>query len=234
MRNFAVVIPAFRPKKDLPQYVDGLIHQGVAQVIVVSDGNDQKYDALFERIAQIERCIVLYHEYNQGKGRALKTGFKYFVDYYSDLLGVVTADADGQHLIKDVLTVGEHLKKEQNDFILGVRNFEKKEMPFRSFLGNTVTSRVFQGLFGIYIADTQTGLRGIATSELDWVVRLKGNYFEFEMNMLMNMIKKQKHMVRVDIEAVYEDEHVSYFDTYADSIRIASQMLKEYLGKLKR
>jgi glycosyltransferase involved in cell wall biosynthesis len=228
MRNFAVVIPAYRPKNDLPQYVNELIQQNVAHVIVVNDGNEEKYEDLFEQLAQFERCTVLHHEFNRGKGGALKTGFNHFLGYHSELFGVVTADADGQHLVKDVVTVGDHLAKERSDFILGVRDFERKNMPIRSFLGNTVTSRVFQGLFGMYIADTQTGLRGIATRELKWVVRLRGNHFEFEMNMLMNMINKEKRIVRVDIEAVYEDEHISHYDTYKDSVRIAGQMVKEY------
>lgn len=230
MKEFAVVIPAYRPKDNLPQYVNHLIQQNVAHVIVVDDGNEQKYDKLFEQLAQFERCTVLHHEHNRGKGGALKTGFKHFLGYHSEMSGVVTADADGQHLVEDVVNVGDHLAKEENDFILGVRDFERKGMPLRSFLGNTVTSRVLQGLFGMYIADTQTGLRGIATSELTWVVHLRGNHFEFEMNMLMNMIKKEKRIVRVDIETVYEDDHISYFDTYKDSVRIARQMFREYFN----
>lgn len=230
MKRFAVVIPAYRPKENLPQYVNHLIQQNVAHVIVVNDGNEETYDSLFNQLSQVEHCTVLHHDYNRGKGGALKTGFNHFLDYHSELSGVVTADADGQHLVKDVLNVGDHLEKEQSDFILGVRDFERKAMPIRSFLGNKATSLVFRGLFGMYIADTQTGLRGIATSEIEWVVRLKGNHFEFEMNMLMNMINKEKRIVRVDIESVYEEEHISYFETYTDSVRIARQMFKEYFN----
>lgn len=230
MKEFAVVIPAYRPKHNLPQYVNRLIQQGVAQVIVVNDGNDKKYNGLFNELARFDRCTVLYHESNRGKGGALKTGFHHYLGHYSEYAGVVTADADGQHLVKDVLSVGRHLERRQSDFILGVRKFERKDMPARSFIGNTLTSLVFKGLSGMYIADTQTGLRGLATAELTWVVRLKGNHFEFEMNMLMNMINKNKRIVRVDIESVYEEEHISYFETYKDSLRIARQMFKEYLS----
>lgn len=230
MKDFAVVIPAYRPKRNLPQYVNRLIQHNVAHVIVVDDGNDGKYEELFSELSQFVRCTVLHHEYNRGKGGALKTGFNHFLGYHSELMGVVMADADGQHLVKDVLNVGKHLEKGQSDFILGVRDFERKDMPARSFIGNKVTSLVFRGLFGMYIADTQTGLRGIATTELEWVVRLRGNHFEFEMNMLMNMINKKKRIVRVDIESVYEEEHVSYFETYKDSVRIARQMFREYFN----
>lgn len=228
MRKIAVVIPAYRPKDNLLDYASRLIEHNIAQVIVVNDGNEVKYDALFQQLSQIEHCKVLHHDYNQGKGAALKTGFRYYLKYYSGLTGVITADADGQHLVKDVLKVGDCVAQDKGGFVLGSRDFQREEMPIRSFLGNTVTSRVFQSLFGMYIPDTQTGLRGLATSELDWVIRLKGNHFDFEMNMLINMIKKKKRMVRVDVEAVYADEHISYFDTYKDSVRIAGQMFREY------
>lgn len=229
MREFAVVIPAYRPKENLPHYVSQLIQDQVAHVVVVNDGNDKTFDDLFNQLSQFERCTVLHHEENSGKGAALKTGFRYVLKHLSDLTGVITADADGQHLVKDVLSVGNQVIKNKGGFVLGARDFERKNMPVRSFIGNKLTSRVFQGLFGLYIKDTQTGLRGIAMSELDWVVQLKGDQFEYEMNMLINMLRKKKRVVRVDIEAVYEEVHISHYNTYSDSIRIAGKMLREYL-----
>ncbi len=229
MRDFAVLIPAFRPKWNLPHYVNELLAKGVAQVIVIDDGNDEEYHDLFQQLSEFERCTVLVHDQNRGKGAGLKTGFRYFRQHFSDLAGVVTADADGQHLIKDVLNVGDCLAERRAGFVLGTRNFERKEMPTRSFIGNSFTSRVVQLLFGMYIQDTQTGLRGIATEELAWLLELAGDHFDYEMNMLIQMIKQKKRMVRVDIEAVYEEVHISYYNTYQDTMRIAKHVLREVL-----
>lgn len=230
MRNYAVVIPAYRPMEELNEYVHELIRNGVAQVIVVNDGNGSQYNLLFQQLDQIERITVLHHEVNQGKGTALRTAFSHVLNDYPHLDGVVTADADGQHLIRDVLAVGDRLSTMKEGFVLGSRVFDRKNMPVRSLIGNTFTSRVFQVLFGPYIHDTQTGLRGITTAELDWVNQLKGDHFDYEMNMLINMIKKDRRIVRVDIEAVYADEHTSQYETYKDSVRIAGQMLKEFMS----
>lgn len=227
MKNFAVLIPAYRPKWELPQYVNQLLKHGVAEVIVVDDGNDMEYDDLFQQLAEFERCTVLTHEVNRGKGAGLKTGFRYFRDHFPHLTGVVTADADNQHLIEDVIRVGECLSTGRAGFVLGTRNFKRKEMPTRSFIGNSITSRVIQLLFGMYIQDTQTGLRGIATEELDWVIELPGDHFDYEMTMLIQLIKQKKRMVRVDIAAVYEEVHISYYDTYQDTVRIARHVLRE-------
>lgn len=226
MKEYAIVIPAYQPIEDLDSYVLEFIQAGVAHVIVIDDGNPASFEDLFTRISKIERCTVLRHTENSGKGTGLKTAIHYFLNHLADLKGIVTADADGQHLRKDVLNVGNQLKKMDEGFVLGSRVYDSKNMPKRSLLGNTITSRIFQLLFGIYIRDTQTGLRGIATSELDWVIHLYGDHFEFEMNMLIQMVKKKSRIVQVDIQAVYQEVHVSHYNTYRDSVRIAGQLWK--------
>lgn len=229
MKEYAIVIPAYQPNDDLDSYVLELIQADVAQVIVIDDGNDTSYENLFMRISEIERCTVLRHTVNSGKGAGLKTGIRYFLNHFLDLKGIVTADADGQHLSEDVLSIGDQLEKMNDGFVLGSRVYDAKNMPARSLIGNNITSRVFQVLFGLYVRDTQTGLRGLATSELEWVLRLYGNHFEFEMNMLIQMVKRKCRIVQVDIQAVYQEVHISHFNTYKDSVRIAGQMWKGFI-----
>lgn len=231
MRNYVVVIPAYQPMDTIHLYINDLLQNQVARVIVVDDGNDEDYDNLFEQLEQFKRCTVLRHETNKGKGAALKTAFTYYLKHYFHHAGVVTADADGQHLIKDVLKVGDHLDRMGEGFILGTRVFYRKDMPVRSFIGNTITSQVFSMLFGKYIGDTQTGLRGITTKELEWVVHLRGSNFDYEMNMLIAMVQENSRIVRVDIEAVYAEEHFSTYNTYIDSVRIAGQLARGYINK---
>lgn len=233
MKGYAIVIPAYEPSEELYWYIWELIQAEVAQVIVVDDGNDASYEALFNQIATIDRCAVLYHTENSGKGAALKTAIRYFLAYFPNLKGIVTADADAQHLIEDVLNVGNHLENMSDGIILGSRVYDSNNMPTRSLIGNTVTSRVFQLLFGLYLRDTQTGLRGITTNELEWVLALDGDHFEFEMNMLIKMVERKTRILQVDIQAVYKEVHISHFNTYKDSVRVAKQMAKGFFNKNK-
>lgn len=229
MKEYAIVIPAYQPIEALDSYILEFIQADVAQVIIIDDGNDASYDALFSRISAIDRCTVLRHSTNYGKGAGLKTGIRYYLKHFPDLKGIVTADADAQHLTTDVLNIGRHLEKLENGFVLGSRIYDSKNMPTRSLIGNTITSRLFQLLFGLYVRDTQTGLRGITTSELDRVLQLYGDHFEFEMNMLIDMVKRESRILQVDIKAVYQDEHISHFNTYKDSVRIAGQIWNGFI-----
>lgn len=229
MKEYAIVIPAYQPIENLDSYILTFIQADVAHVIVIDDGNDAFYEDLFTRISKLDRCTVLRHTKNFGKGAGLKTAIRYFMKHFPDLKGIVTADADGQHLPEDVLNIGHHLEKLEDGIVLGSRVYDSKNMPTRSLIGNTISSRLFQLLFGVYIRDTQTGLRGITTSELDWVLQLHGDHFEFEMNMLINMVKKECRMLQVDIKAVYQDVHISHFNTYKDSVRIAGQIWNGFI-----
>lgn len=228
MKKYAVVIPAFRPMKSFPSYINHLLQNDVPQIIVVNDGSEKEYDEIFSEIGTLKGCTVVTHELNSGKGAALKTGFTYFLEHFSYLDGVVTADADGQHSIKDVLAVGKHLDTLEEGFVLGSRVFKKKHMPLRSWIGNRFTSLVFKIFFGKFIRDTQTGLRGITKKELEWVSQLNGDHFDYEMNMLINMVRKNKRIIRVDIAALYEQEHTSHFETYKDAKLVARAILNHY------
>lgn len=226
MKDFAVVIPAYQPDEQLIPYVEELLMEDVPCVIVVDDGSGPQYSGVFEKLKKLTGLHLISYEINRGKGHALKRGFRYFLDKALPYTGIVTCDADGQHGVKDVITTGEVLSKNHVDFVLGTRSFHARDIPFRSKLGNRFTARVFSLFFGTYVNDTQTGLRGIHRDELDWVIDLQGDHFDFEMNMLIQLAKKGKRTALVDIETIYHDEYSSHYETISDSVLVAKQLLK--------
>ncbi|EMJ54072.1 hypothetical protein LEP1GSC013_1543 [Leptospira interrogans serovar Valbuzzi str. Duyster] len=47
----------------------------------------------------------MHHATNLGKGRALKSAINYCMLTFPQMFGVVTADADGQHKVSDIIKV---------------------------------------------------------------------------------------------------------------------------------
>src|SRR4029077_1048749 len=137
-------------------------------------------------LAALPQVVVLVHAVNRGKGNALKTAFNQFLlTTPVDSPGVVTADADGQHLPDDVRRVAERLERSRSSLVLGGRTFEG-DVPFRSRFGNTVTRGVVRLLLGRPIFDTQPGLRGIPRGFLpELVSQAEGGHYEFELEMLV-------------------------------------------------
>ena len=67
---------------------------------------------------------IIRHSRNQGKGQALKTGFEAVLRNKSDqLIGVVTADADGQHAVGDIQHLCAALDQNPHALHLGTRQF---------------------------------------------------------------------------------------------------------------
>ncbi len=225
MKKFAVLIPAYHPQRQLIGYVSQLVKEGAAKVVVVDDGSGEGSRPIFQAIHDLPQVDVLSYPKNHGKGYALKIGMAYLNRRCPDIEGLVTADADGQHLVEDVIRLGEFMLQYPCDYILGMRDFKTDNVPDRSYVGNRLTSRVFFFLFHRYYADTQTGLRGIRRSELPALLNIPGHDFDFEMNMLVYMTTHRKRVVRYDITTVYEEDHRSHYRTVRDSLKIAHPLI---------
>jgi hypothetical protein len=102
---------------------------------------------------------------NPGKGAALKTGINYILCEFPDALGVVTADADGQHHPEDILRVAGRLASDRESLILGVRSL-RSTVPLHSRIGKRITRSLVWLPIGQRLSDTQTGLRAIPRSLL--------------------------------------------------------------------
>lgn len=233
MKNINVIplIPSLNPDEKLLKYVDDLVRVGFKKIIIVNDGSSTKYDNIFKKLENKKECVVLKHAVNQGKGRALKTGFHYYLNNFKDdYVGVVTADSDGQHQARDTLNVAKALSNEPYKLILGTRDFNSKNVPLRSSFGNKTTTLIFKLLYGKWINDTQTGLRGIGNNFLEDCLRLTGEKFDYEINMLIGAVRNQVEISEVIINTIYiEDNKSSHFNPIKDSIRIYKVLLGEFL-----
>ena len=227
-----ILIPAYNPNNSLLHLVDRLIELNTTNIIVVDDGSDSEFKDIFNQVKNKKGCQLCTHAINLGKGRAIKTGMNFALYNYPDLTGIVTADADGQHLPEDILKVQKTLMKYPNDLILGCRSFDK-EIPFRSKLGNEITKKVFHLLIGINISDTQTGLRGIPGKYIRECLRMDGEKFEYEINMLSSSRKNEVAIKETPIETVYIDNNrASHFNPVFDSIRIYFVLFRFLISSL--
>lgn len=221
MNQFAIIIPAYKPDQKCLNTVEKIIDTGFDRVIIVDDGSGTEYKHIFNSLETFEEVTVLKHAVNKGKGRALKTAFQYILTNQFPLEAVITADADGQHLASDMVKLSEQLLETPDKVVLGARDFSKKEIPFRSRFGNRFTRLLFRLSTGTVLTDTQTGLRGIPVKYLPQLLEVKGERFEYEMNMLASLRKNEVEVTEVTIETVYiDDNKSSHFNPLRDSYHI--------------
>ena len=218
LRQVGVIIPAREPEPMLVPLVHALRAAGFGLVLVVNDGSSAVAGGIFREV-EAAGARVLEHAVNLGKGRALKTAFNYVLAERPEITAVVTADADGQHKLEDIVHVAEESARLEAP-VLGARAFAGT-VPFRSRFGNTLTRYVFAMTTGTRLRDTQSGLRGLPRGVLAPLMTLEGERYEFEMNMLAFLCSTGRKPVEVPIATVYiEGNKSSHFNPIWDSMRI--------------
>lgn len=229
--NLTIIIPSYNPDEKLEKVVAGLLERGFRDIIVINDGSDKLHMQPFKNIEG--NCTIIHHKENKGKGQALKTAFSFCVESRRYSAGVITVDGDNQHHPEDVYKCGEALLDNTDKLILGCRNFKEKNVPFKSKYGNNITKTVFRLLCGLKVSDTQTGLRAIPMTYMEEMLKIKGERYEYETNMLLETKNLEMDIVEVPIRTIYiNDNESSHFNPIKDSIKIYGIILKFFANSI--
>jgi len=218
-----VIIPALEPTERLAQLVRELRDAAPeAGVLVVDDGSGPRWAAPFVA-AELAGAELIRLPAHRGKGTALRAGLEHVIAHHPGEC-VVTADADGQHTVEDILRVAA-ATTEPDALVLGCRAF-LGPVPWRSRLGNAVSRGAFRFAAGLAVSDTQTGLRGAPPALLPWLVGIPGERFEYEQRVLLRSGRDGVRIREVGIDTLYLDENAgSHFRPVRDSIRVLAPIL---------
>ena len=218
----AAVIPAYREEK----HIGDIVRRTRAQldhVLVVDDGSDDNT----ARRAREAGAELIVHNQNGGKGEAIKTGLRHWLD--RQFTRVIILDADGQHLPEEInrfITAAAYAAGPS--FFLGNRMNNLAGMPFIRRVVNRYMSNRISHLCGQKIPDTQCGFR-MVDRELIPDLLSGGNRFDYETEMLIIASCKGCRIQSVPITTVYSDE-VSNIRPVNDALRFF-KLMRRY-GKL--
>ena len=217
-----IIIPSYNPDDKLIDLVNELIKNNFDNILIIDDGSKEENKTIYKKIPK--NVKIIYHDKNMGKGIALKTGIKTIKKEDA----FITVDSDGQHKVKDIIKIKNHLEK--YDVVIGKRKFNGKSVPFKSKLGNKLSKIIFKINTGKKCPDTQSGLRGINTKYKDLCLNIDGNRFEYEMNVLEALVNKNIKINYVPIETIYENKNKNTnFRCIKDSFLIYKNHLKKLL-----
>jgi glycosyltransferase involved in cell wall biosynthesis len=193
-------IVALVPAYNAAPFVGDVIRKVSAHVPVIAV-NDGSRDATLEELRKTD-ATVIDQQPNQGKGVALRTGFRAALERGAD--AVIQLDADGQHDPTEIpLFVEKHFTTAA-DLIIGERDFAGMP-PVRRF-SNTVGRAAFSWAVGRKIRDNQSGYRLLSRRLIEAVLQSKEHGYEFEMDMILIAIKRGWPIDGVPIRTIYGDE----------------------------
>ena len=195
--------------QDVMQYSD--------DICVVNDGST---DNTLDVLSQFTGLKIYSYTKNQGKGWALRQGFKFAVQNGYDY--AITIDSDGQHYAKDLPTMLSVLEENNDAIVIGARNMDQVSVPGKSNFGNKFSNFWFTLETGIDVPDTQSGYRLYPVKRLE-SMRFFTYKYEFEIEVLVRAAWNGIKVLAVPVSVYYPpaEERISHFRPFQDFSRIS-------------
>jgi glycosyltransferase involved in cell wall biosynthesis len=211
-----VLVPTYNNAQTLAAVLESLLAY-TPQILVVNDGSTDSTPAILERFPQLERVS---YPINQGKGYALRTGFKRAVELGYDY--AITIDSDGQHFAEDLPKFLEKLQDYPNAIIMGARNMDQASVPGKSSFGHKFSNFWFKVETGKKLSDTQSGYRLYPVSRLQGM-RFITKKYEFEIEVLVRAAWAGVDLTEVPVRVFYaeKEKRISHFRPFRDFSRIS-------------
>jgi glycosyltransferase involved in cell wall biosynthesis len=177
--KLSIVIPCYNERHTIQDIVTAVKAAPVddMEIIVVDDcSTDGTRDILKSSIAA-QVAKIVYHEVNQGKGAALRTGFK---EATGDV--VIVQDADLEYDPQEYPTLMEPILKNRADVVFGSRFLggqPHRVVYFWHYVGNTVLTLLSNMATNINLTDMETCYK-LFRREVIQSIDVEENRFGFE------------------------------------------------------
>jgi len=211
----AALIPSYKEAAHIKEVAERTKLQ-LDHVFVVDDGSPDG-TAENARKAGVE---VIRHEVNQGKGAAIKTGFRHILDR-GFTYGLIL-DGDGQHRPEEIPDFLSVANQTGSDFLVGNRMTDTRTMPAIRRLTNSFMSWQISTLCGQSIPDTQCGFRMIHRKVMPFLF-CESNAYDYETEMLFIAARQGFQISSVPVSTVYGSEQ-SKIHPVRDTIRFIKLM----------
>ena len=225
MKKISIIVPVFNEIKTLEEVIERLQKVpmcGLEKEIIIVD--DYSTDGTRELIKDYEGMYkVFYHDYNQGKGAAIRTGLSHVT---GDIMVIQDADleydpADYDDLIKLII-------EGKADVVYGSRLSGGK--PSRSFmfthlLGNKLLTFITNLLYNTTLTDMETCYKAFRTDFIKGI-EIKSDRFDFEPEITAKVLKRRPRLYEMPISYYGREYSEGKKITWKDGIHAVIALIK--------
>ena len=193
------------------------------EIIVIEDGSDDGSREIVQEEATRGDLRVIYHERNQGKGAAVRTGFQNATgDFF------VIQDADLEYDPREYRVLLQPILEARADIVYGsrFRGGPTKTMFFTHMLGNRFLTLVTNILYDTILSDMETCYKCFR-AEVIRDIPLSARGFEFEPEVTAKVLKRGHRIYEVPISYTgREFEEGKKINPWRDGLKAVWTLIK--------
>ncbi len=196
--KLSIVIPVYNEKDTLGE-IFRLVQATPydKEIIAVDDASTDGSALILSQLAnEYDNVQVFYHEANQGKGAALRTGF---AQVTGDV--VIIQDADLEYRPVDYPALLEPIETGEADVVYGSRLIGARPhrvLYFWHFMGNRAVTTLSNMFTNLNLSDMETGYK-VFKAEVVKDLRIRSNRFGVEPELTAKIAKKRWRVYEVPI-----------------------------------
>lgn len=193
----SVIVPVYNEVHTVEEAVKAVLDVNEAdEILIVDDGSTDGTRDLYPAIEALDGCVrVIQHEKNQGKGAAVRTGFK---NATGDIF--LIQDADLEYDPRDYPALLRPIKEKRAAVVYGsrFRGGPTKTMFFWHMVGNKMLTLVTNILYNTILTDMETCYK-VFRADVVRDIPLRARGFEFEPEITSKVLKRGHRIYEVPI-----------------------------------
>ncbi len=223
MLKLSIVIPIYNERETLETLIAKVSAVDYdKEILLIDDFSTDGTRELLKKYENKEGFQVLYHNRNQGKGAALRTGFS---NVNGDI--IIIQDADLEYNPADYGTLIEPILDGRADVVYGSRFLggPHRVLFFWHSIGNMVLTTFSNMLTNVNLTDMETGYK-VFTKRVNDTLTVKCNRFGFEPEFTAKVAKNNFRIYEVPISYNGRDYSEGKKITWKDGVAAIWYIIK--------
>jgi len=194
--KLSVIIPVYNEVKTIREIIKRVQATGLAdEILAIDDGSTDGSRDLLANIDPEGSVKVIYHEHNQGKGKAVRTGIQ---NASGDL--IIIQDADLEYDPREYPNLLKPIQEGIADVVYGSRFLGAGRRPvlFWNMVANKILTLVTNILYNNILTDMETGYK-LFRRQVVQNMTLHAHGVEFEPEFTAKILKSKARIYEVPI-----------------------------------